>query len=183
MNHQPIPLQPCAALSRASHPAASLAGGSVAFKNAIPVLPGQTYTVVVGAGGVGEGAAGGNSSFTDVVVAPGGAGGTRSGGAGGATVEFYNNAPYTFVTGGRGGDMSWNGAIAKDMAGGGGGAAGYPPTSRPATPFLGKHAGQELLASAVVGCMVGYGLQHNMYPFTSSHNCCAPKPPKQVGTL
>jgi hypothetical protein len=119
-------------------PAPYSTGGSVALKNAIPVLPGQTYTVVVGGGGVGEGSDGGNSSFTDLVVAPGGMGGTRAGGAGGATVEFWRNAPYTFVTGGRGGDMSWNGGIAKDMAGGGGGAAGYPPTSRPAQPFIGE---------------------------------------------
>jgi hypothetical protein len=126
----------------------------VAFKNAIPVLPGQTYAVVVGAGGVGEGSAGGNSSFSNAVVAAGGMGGTRSGGAGGATVEAWRDAPYTFVTGGRGGDMSWNGVITKDIAGGGGGAAGYPPTSRPAAAFIGARGGCMLLMPSYVGMLV-----------------------------
>jgi hypothetical protein len=148
--HTEIPFPPSIAHDCPLHPAAPCTGGSVAFKNAIPVLPGQTYTVVVGAGGVGEGAAGGNSSFTDVVVAPGGEGGTRSGGAGGATVEFWRGAPYTFVTGGRGGDMSWNGGIAKDMAGGGGGAAGYPPMERPAQPFQGRWSDHCLLGECGV---------------------------------
>lgn len=81
-------------------------------------------------------------------------------------MEMYGGAPYTYVTGGRGGDMSWNGAIGKDVAGGGGGASGYPPIERPGVAFQGGQASQRLLTCPGVGCRPGGGGAHITYVHT-----------------
>jgi hypothetical protein len=103
-------------------------GGALNVRDRIPVVPGQSYPVVVGAGGVGPGANGSASTFINasVLLAEGGQGGALAGGAGGVTP--YGGIPGgVWTTGGRGGDMSWDGASGKDVAGGGGGAGGYNP--------------------------------------------------------
>ena len=97
-------------------------GGALSYVNSITVIPGNSYTVVVGAGGSGT-ADGGNSTFnsTDVVANGGqsgfngGAGGTvgvgtgGAGGAGGTANQGYTASYGTALYGG----------------GGGGGAGGY----------------------------------------------------------
>lgn len=100
-------------------------GGELRYKNNIAVTPGQTITVVVGAGGLGKLASGftitrnstdgGQSSFNSTTcVANGGIrGGTYEGGGSGA--------------GGSGGtgDGGGNGGSAASAGGGAGGAGGY----------------------------------------------------------
>jgi hypothetical protein len=106
-------------------------GGGLGWKNNIPVTPGQSYTVVVGAGGVavtaaagGQGTAGGDSFFINnsTVAGLGGAAGVgssldtnvvRAGGVGGGFV------------GDGGGSGGTGGSSSGDTAGGGGGAGGY----------------------------------------------------------
>lgn len=61
----------------------------MALKNVIPVLPGQNITVVVGAGGVGEGAAGSNSSFGNLILALGGAPYLAARAAAGQVVQLW----------------------------------------------------------------------------------------------
>jgi hypothetical protein len=96
-------------------------GGGLGWKNAISVVPGQSYTVVVGAGGTNPSGNGGVSYFinTSTVAGNGGIGGTSTdsqldGGFGG-----------TFV--GDGGGNGGRGGRTGDNAGGGagGGAGGY----------------------------------------------------------
>lgn len=86
-------------------------GGGLGWQNAIAVIPGQSYTVVVGSGGATNGVSGTDSYFinTSTVRGMGGAGGTTVGGAGGSFVGQGGG------TGGTGG--GWGG--------GGGGAGGY----------------------------------------------------------
>jgi hypothetical protein len=106
-------------------------GGALAWKNNIAVVPGQTYQVVVGAGGTkniygqyNTATAGGDSSF----------GGTTVKAGGGKTAT--NNSPYSLGAaggeiiagdgggaGGRGGN--YGGGIAGGVNPGGGGAGGY----------------------------------------------------------
>jgi len=89
-------------------------GGGLGWKNNIPVVPGQGYTVVVGAQGTG-GANGQDSYFLDynTVRGEGGTIGTnQNGGTGGG---------YVGDGGGNGGD----GGSANGNRGGGGGAGGY----------------------------------------------------------
>ncbi len=93
-------------------------GGGLGWKNNITVVPGQTYNVVVGAGGVGNasgGTNGGTSYFADAAIVSGG-GGWGNNGAG--TVPAGNSGGnYTGDGGGNGGNhISY---------GGGGGAGGY----------------------------------------------------------
>jgi hypothetical protein len=96
-------------------------GGGLGWKNAISVVPGQSYTVVVGAGGTNPSGNGGTSYFinTSTVAGNGGIGGTSTdsqlnGGVGG-----------TFV--GDGGGNGGQGGRTGNNAGGGagGGAGGY----------------------------------------------------------
>lgn len=92
-------------------------GGGLGWKNAIPVVPGQSYTVVVGVGGPnGSSGPGGNSYFinTSTVAGLGGAGGDTGGGGGGFA--------------GDGGASGGNGGVpilSTNFSGGGGGAGGY----------------------------------------------------------
>ena len=98
-------------------------GGGLAWKNNIPVTPGQSYQIVVGHGGQGgysgysasDGQDGGDSYFmnTSTIVGRGGGGGGTSNGAGGG---------YTGDGGGTGGN---GGNGSQGNGAGGGGAAGY----------------------------------------------------------
>lgn len=109
------------------------AGGGLVYANDIPVTPGTTYTVVVGAGGSngnGKNARaqnGGNTSFTVgtfVMTAIGGEGGAPYGTNPGATGRSYavSNTPSGVTVGGGTGG---NGGGGYNGGGGGGGAAGY----------------------------------------------------------
>ena len=98
-------------------------GGGLGWKNNIPVVAGQTYTVVVGAGGsrdtdggAGSNATGGGNSYfidTSTVAGLGGGGATGNGGTAGGFVG----------DGGGNGGVGGTGSSAD--AGGGGGAGGY----------------------------------------------------------
>jgi len=87
------------------------AGGGLGYVNNLTVVPGNTYTVVVGAGGVWMGANGGDSSFNTTSVI----------GGGGHTGSTSSSA-FTGTGGGNGGGGGYGG-ISND--GGGGGAGGY----------------------------------------------------------
>jgi hypothetical protein len=106
-------------------------GGALAWSPAISVIPGQTYTVQVGAGGPAAGnvvnnavpakttgSDGGNSSFASNVIAGGGKGSTSSTGGAGGTVLAGGNGG----AGGAGGNAN---IVGDWYAGGGGGAGGY----------------------------------------------------------
>lgn len=91
-------------------------GGGLGYKNNIPVIPGNSYTVVAGAGGLGyppytmSASAGGNSYFISLATVAGYGGGiTGSGGS------------YVGDGGGNGGNTTAN----SGNGGGGGGAGGY----------------------------------------------------------
>lgn len=106
-------------------------GGALVWANNIPVTPGGTATIRVGAGGRGMNSAGGLSSFTFgslSITARGGAAGTRAGGTGG--MMSVAGAAITDYGGGAGGSgrfQSWT-AVLGDMSGGGGGAGGWTGT-------------------------------------------------------
>ena len=102
-------------------------GGGLGWKNKIPVIPGQSYTVVVGSGGAAVSASG--------IGGPPGISGTSSyfisastvmggGGTGGGLVA--GNAPGgTFVGDGGGNGGSGGITLGCNGSGGGGGAGGY----------------------------------------------------------
>jgi hypothetical protein len=97
-------------------------GGGLGWKNDIPVIPGQSYTVVVGTGGTrvtsGTAPAGGNSFFIDTSTVAGlGGGGGIAAGNGGVGGGFVGDG------GGNGGNGGSRGSTVG--AGGGGGAGGY----------------------------------------------------------
>lgn len=105
------------------------AGGAYVRNNAIAVTPGNTYTVTVGTGGVGNttsnGPSGGSSWFgtTGTILAVGGTGGNRSttnnNTATGATAPTTGNVGGTInFYGGNGGT-----GVAAGVSGGGGGAS------------------------------------------------------------
>lgn len=127
-------------------------GGGLGWKNGIPVVPGQSYTVVVGSGGTGLSSSssaapdGGNSYFIDTstVAGLGGSGGNYDvGGPGGSYVGdgggAGGTAPATTSTadatggggaggysgdGGNGGAINTAGSAGTGGGGGGGGAGG-----------------------------------------------------------
>jgi len=104
--------------------ASGAGGGGLGWRNNIPVVPGQSYTVQVGAGGAavisGTAPAGGPSFFIDTVTVAG------LGGSGGITTGDGNPAGGGFIGdgGGRGG-AGGNRLASTTAAGGGGGAGGY----------------------------------------------------------
>ena len=109
--------------------------GGLIYNNAYPVTPGQTYTVVVGGGGIAsngarQGYTGSNSQFGNLIAYGGGGGGCNilpgvAGGSGGGSGEYAT--PNAIGYGGagvagqgfKGGDTSFTGG-----ASGGGGAGG-----------------------------------------------------------
>ena len=109
-------------------------GGGLGWKNDIPVVPGQTYTVVVGSGGVGgiSPTAGGDSYFINTSTVRGG------GGDFGDTSTTSAGGTFTGDGGGNGG----SGAFALDGGGsygGGGGAGGYSGNGGNAAVNGGSH--------------------------------------------
>jgi hypothetical protein len=146
-------------------------GGGLVLSGTLNVVPGNTYSVVVGAGGTGgtgtgtsrpgivpaisgtdtNGSAGGLSSF-DAIVALGGGGGYRSrefsGGRGfGGSVAIILTAP----TGGNGSDNRSYG-----VNGGGGGGNGSAGGSSTITPQQSKNGGAGLTKN-ISGSNVTYG--------------------------
>jgi hypothetical protein len=130
-------------------------GGGLCYLNSIPVTPGASIPVVVGAGGA-AGAVGTQSSFNGTLIAygggagsssgPGGAGGSGTGGtcySGGTGGSFTGGgSPYHAGAGGaagyagNGGQGSWasgsscqNNATAGSGGGGGGGGGGSDPAN------------------------------------------------------
>jgi len=93
-------------------------GGAFAGKDGISVTGGSSYTVVVGAGGIGStanGSNGGDSSFNSTsVIAKGGSGGSSGGGTGGQASASTGDTKYD----------GGNGASNNPSGGGGGGGAG-----------------------------------------------------------
>lgn len=91
-------------------------GGGLGYKNAYAVTAGNSYTVVVGAGGTGangsNGTSGGDSYFVSTAVVKGGGG-----------VVGLNSSPGTGGT--YTGDGGGNGGNGASSNGGGGGAGGY----------------------------------------------------------
>lgn len=154
-------------------------GGGLGWRNNISVTPGQTYTVVVGAGGSGAstvgitGSNGGNSFFSSssTVCGFGGAGGLGGnfGGSGGQGGSYNGDG------GGRGGNGG-GGSAGGLRSGGGGGAGGYSGdggyggtgTSSAAAPGLaantsgggagGGSSGNKNSFSNVVGAGAGGGV-------------------------
>ena len=108
--------------ARGNNAATGAGGGGLGWKNNIPVTPGQSYTVVVGAGGnigTNVGGNGGDSWFITSNTVRGG------GGAGALANSSSNRAGGNFV--GDGGGVGGIGAGRRNTssAGGGGGAGGY----------------------------------------------------------
>ena len=113
-------------------------GGGLGWKNNISVVPGQSYTVVVGAGGIGgqagtgstnllDGVRGGNSYFisTSTVAGFGGLGGIS---ALRRNLSIFSSTGGSFVGdgGGNGGDGGTDDGVGSPaFSGGGGGAGGY----------------------------------------------------------
>ena len=122
-----------------SNLASSLAaggGGGLGWKNSISVTPGQSYTVVVGAGGVGNnsgGTNGGDSYFIDATTVKGGGGLANNGGGG----------DYVGDGGGNGGDHQ--------TYGGGGGAGGYSGDGGSGTGGCGGTGGSNGLTGGGAG--------------------------------
>lgn len=100
-------------------------GGGLGWKNDIPVVPGETYTVVAGAGGLTQSnatsaaAAGGNSYFISLTTVAGYGGGQGGPGSTGSTGGYGGG--FFGHGGGRGG----NGAFEGSWTRGGAGAGGY----------------------------------------------------------
>lgn len=104
-------------------------GGGLGWKNNIPVTPGQSYTVVVGAGGTGNtsgGTNGGDSYFINATTVKGGGGLGNNGGGGNYVGDGGGNGgPHVVLGGGGGaGGYSGDGNSQTGGAGGSGGANG-----------------------------------------------------------
>ena len=101
-------------------------GGGLGYKNNITVIPGTTYTIVVGAGGAenttGSVNPGGDSYFISTSTVKGGGGGGGISAAGVAIVAGGAGGTYVGDAGGNGGA---GGAANYTMSGAGGGAGGY----------------------------------------------------------
>ena len=111
-------------------------GGGLGWKNNISVTPGQTYTVVVGAGGTGNtsgGTNGGDSYFINTTTVKGGGGLGNNGGGG----------DYVGDGGGNGGDHQ--------TYGGGGGAGGYSGDGNSGTGGCGGSGGSNGLTGGGAG--------------------------------
>lgn len=101
-------------------------GGGLGWKNNITVVPGQTYTVVVGNGGIGSGGTsgspGGQSYFIDASTVQGGGGGPSYFNPSGSPTWFVDGAGGGYVgdDGGNGGDgQSGQNYVNNSYSGGG----------------------------------------------------------------
>ncbi len=106
-------------------------GGGLGYKNNIPVVPGNSYTVVVGAGGLGvsanaggQGTSGTDSYFISNTTVKGGGGAAGTGTSSDGNTQYSGGAGGSYVGDG-GGTGGTGGTSNSDSAGGGGGAAGY----------------------------------------------------------
>jgi len=137
-------------------------GGGVGWKSRITVVPGSSYTVQVGAGGIGVtanaggiGTPGGDSYFIDNTVVVGGGGGAGQGSSDNTNVNRAGGAGGTFV--GDGGSAGGAGGTSSgDTAGGGGGAGGYNGSA-----YLGPAA----TMATLTGRGVGFGATTFAAPF------------------
>ena len=137
-------------------------GGGVGWKSRITVVPGSSYTVQVGAGGIGVtanaggiGTPGGDSYFIDNTVVLGGGGGAGQGSSDNTNVNRAGGAGGTFV--GDGGSAGGaGGTSSNDTAGGGGGAGGYNGSA-----YLGPAA----TMATLTGRGVGFGATTFAAPF------------------
>jgi hypothetical protein len=103
--------------SRSSNGTAGGGGGGAYVRSILNVIPGNSYTIVVGSGGAAN-SNGGNTSFhTNLVMAEGGKGGSLNNSAGGAGGLGANSIGSFWFNGGTGANGGSNG-------GGGGGGAG-----------------------------------------------------------
>jgi len=156
-------------------------GGAVVYNASVPVTPGASVAVVVGAGGAGDpeyagvdGRAGGASSF-GAIVAAGGAvssgmgyrGGDGAGGAGSAGVEARGGAGGPGVSyalfgaayyGGGGGGGTYNGIGGSGGQGGGGTGAGSCTASTAGVSGTGGGGGGQGYNYCTVGSAGGSGV-------------------------
>ena len=99
-------------------------GGGLRYINDFPVTPGQTLTIIVGAGGNGGTGAGGNGANSEIVGVATAFGGT--GGAADYTGTVGAGGTGSIIAGNIGGSSGGNGGTATLTTGaGGGGSAGY----------------------------------------------------------
>ncbi len=111
-------------VAASTYGAAGGGGGGAVIQRDVPVTPGTSYTITIGAGGAGgtlggNGAQGGTSSFGTLLSAPGGGGGGGAGtagaglsgttGAGGGGAGYNSNSSVTYVCGGGGGGSGGTG--------------------------------------------------------------------------
>lgn len=96
-------------------------GGGLAWKNNIPVVPGQSYTVVVGAGGGGNG---GDSYFIDTSTVRGHGGTARNSGGGLGGSYTVSGTSGGGAAGGNGSGSLTSGANGQRAGGGSGGYSG-----------------------------------------------------------
>ena len=122
------------------------AGGGLGWKNNISVTPGNSYTVVVGAGGVRNGGAGGTSFFISTATVAGYGGGNAS------TTQNTSGPNANGYGGGWVGDGGGAGGNATNYAGGGG-AGGY----------TGNGGNQQSLPAADSGGAAGGGYYSSTY--------------------
>ena len=124
-------------------------GGGLGWKNNITVVPGQSYTIVVGAGGSPgvPNTAGGNSTAFGV-TAYGASGANPQGHGQGSQVTYYaNGGGYGGADGGGNGGRGFGGyaayyADAWPTGSGGGGAGGYSGNGGMGINGSGGHSGQ-----------------------------------------
>ena len=162
-------------------------GGAYGVNNTVSVVPGTTYTITVGTGGIGStgnGASGGTSIFGSLVSAFGGVGGASpasagsasagsggSGGVGGTTYYIGGNGSnsiyasttiYASGAGGGGASTTAAGSAGSSTIGGNGGAVGGGNGGNGfASPMLAT-AG---LAGALIGAGGGGGLRDGVGAF------------------
>jgi Concanavalin A-like lectin/glucanases superfamily len=155
-------------------------GGGLGYKNNISVVPGQTYTVVVGSAGAGNsgsvaGSNGGDSYFISTSIVKGGGGGgsnTRTGGTftgdGGGNGGTGGSRTSNYVTqgGGGAGGYSGNGGNGASSSGvatagtGGGGGGGYSCYGS----YGSSGGGVGLNGSGTSGSAGAYTGGNNVYP-------------------
>lgn len=142
------------------------AGGGLAYKNNITVVPGVSYTVVVGNGGAGQldsatrgsasgsipAANGGNSSFSNGVITVTATGGQHGFGLSATTRTLPSGGTPsgTFDGGGNGGTCAGDYSRTSWQSSGGGGAGGYSGTG-------GVGAGSPVSNSTLISATAGSG--------------------------